>query len=174
MVADRRNGTETWASLVATLGPVGKCPVAPGTAASLVGLAAYYLLALVWAPSDVVFLLFCAGLPVLAVPVCSAAEKSMGRKDPPEVVLDEFVVIPLCFIGTVTPTQMVFMSNSETLAWFLAGFALFRFFDVVKPLGIKASQCLPNGWGVVVDDVLAALCVCGCLNVGWRWLGIGE
>ena len=174
MVADRRNGAGTWAPFLATLGPIGKCPVAPGTAGSLVGFVTYFVVALAWEPSDIVFLLFCAGLPLLAVPLCGAAEKSMGRKDPPEVVLDEFAVVPLCFVGTVSPTQMAFMSNSEISAWFLAGFALFRFFDVVKPLGIKASQGLPNGWGVVVDDVLAALCVCGCLNAGWRWLGLGE
>jgi phosphatidylglycerophosphatase A len=51
-----------------------------------------------------------------------------------------------------------------------AGFALFRFFDIVKPLGIKRLQHLPGGWGVVVDDVVAALAACATLHGGvWLW-----
>jgi len=57
-------------------------------------------------------------------------------------------------------------------AWvvFLAGFALFRFFDILKPLGIGRLQELPAGWGVVMDDVAAALAACGVLHAAqWGW-----
>lgn len=39
----------------------------------------------------------------------------------------------------------------------LAGFILFRFFDILKPLGIKSAERLPGGWGVMADDVLAGV-----------------
>ena len=51
-----------------------------------------------------------------------------------------------------------------TLAWApisfncaLAGFVLFRFFDILKPLGIKTAEKLPGGWGVMGDDILAGI-----------------
>ena len=169
-----RPGGDGWAVFVATLGPVGKCPIAPGTAGSLAGFVAYLLIAFLWMPPAALYWTLCAVLPLLAVPICHRAETLLGKKDPAEVVLDEFAVAPLCFLGTATPSKIDDMGTLEIAAWFLVGFALFRFFDVMKPLGIRASQRMPNGWGVVVDDVLAALCVCGCLNLGWRWLGLGA
>jgi phosphatidylglycerophosphatase A len=45
------------------------------------------------------------------------------------------------------------------------GFALFRFFDIVKPLGIRQIQKLPRGWGVVLDDVLAGVYAALVLSV---------
>lgn len=39
----------------------------------------------------------------------------------------------------------------------LVGFILFRFFDILKPLGIKSAERLPGGWGVMADDVLAGI-----------------
>jgi len=166
--------TGDWVCFFATLGPVGKCPMAPGTAGSLAGFAVYAWVALAFGLPDYLYLTVCVALPVLAVPLCYSAEKSIGRKDPSEIVLDEFSVIPLCFVGTMTPSRMLLMDSSEIMTWLLVAFALFRFFDVVKPLGIKASQRLPRGWGIVVDDALAALCACGCVNLGWRWLGLGA
>ena len=173
MQKDRPDG-DGWAVFVATLGPIGKCPIAPGTAGSLAGFLVYLGMAFLLMPSPVLYWTLCAAMPLLAVPICHRAETLMGRKDPAEVVLDEFAVAPLCFLGTVTPSRIIDMDALEISIWFLVGFVLFRFFDVLKPLGIRVSQRMPNGWGVVVDDVLAALCVCGCLNLGWRWLGLGA
>jgi phosphatidylglycerophosphatase A len=52
----------------------------------------------------------------------------------------------------------------------LAGFALFRLFDITKPLGIARLQNLPGGWGVVIDDTAAALAACATLHaVVWLW-----
>jgi phosphatidylglycerophosphatase A len=53
----------------------------------------------------------------------------------------------------------------------LAGFALFRLFDIAKPFGIRRLQALPAGWGVVADDVAAALASCATLHIGaWIWI----
>jgi phosphatidylglycerophosphatase A len=43
------------------------------------------------------------------------------------------------------------------IKYVLIGFILFRFFDILKPLGIKSAERLPGGWGVMADDVLAGL-----------------
>jgi len=95
----------------------------------------------------------------IAIGVCGEAEFRLGRRDPGEVILDEFVVMPLCFLG-----WPVLAVNLPNWVIFLAGFALFRFFDIIKPFGIKRLQTLPGGWGVVMDDVAAALAACATLH----------
>ncbi len=52
-------------------------------------------------------------------------------------------------------------------AWliFIVGLALFRLFDILKPFGIRRLQDLPAGWGVVVDDLAAALAACATMHV---------
>ena len=166
MSLDHRTGGAGWACFFATLGPIGKCPVAPGTAGSLAGFMAYLVWSCLFPSSDIVYWILCASFPILAVPLCYAAEKNFERKDPSEIVLDEFAVVPLCFLGTMPPSEVSLMTPSEIFVWFVVAFGLFRFFDVAKPFVIRTSQRLPKGWGIVVDDVLAALCVCGCLNLG--------
>jgi phosphatidylglycerophosphatase A len=48
----------------------------------------------------------------------------------------------------------------------ISGFALFRFFDVLKPFGIRKLQLLPGGLGVMIDDLAAALCSACLLYFG--------
>ena len=60
-------------------------------------------------------------------------------------------------------------------AWviFLVGFGLFRLFDIVKPFGIRRLQDLPAGWGVVVDDLAAALAACATMHAAkFAWLAL--
>jgi phosphatidylglycerophosphatase A len=47
----------------------------------------------------------------------------------------------------------------------LAGFVLFRVFDIAKPLGIRRLERLPGGWGVMADDLLAGLYAQACLQL---------
>ncbi len=82
-------------------------------------------------------------------------------------MLDEIAAIPLCFAGWVAfktiksgamPGCGYFFSSWNWLA--VAGiYAAFRFFDIAKPWPVKQSQSLPGGWGVTVDDALAAIYV---------------
>jgi phosphatidylglycerophosphatase A len=95
----------------------------------------------------------------VAVAVCGEAEIRLGKSDPGEVILDEFVAMPLCFLGA--PRLLQIAPAWEVL---LAGFAVFRFFDIAKPLGIRRLQSLPGGWGVVVDDLAAALATCATMH----------
>jgi len=141
---------------------VGRIPVAPGTFGSVVGVGWFALLLLtgkLW--------LFVAGTVAgvaLSVWLCGVGEEVLRQKDPQSVVLDEITAMPVCFMGWVAvlasktgalPSLEVFFSGRGWLG-VLGVFALFRFFDVLKPWPVRQSQCLHGGLGVTIDDVLAA------------------
>jgi phosphatidylglycerophosphatase A len=67
--------------------------------------------------------------------------------------------MPLCFFEWRWLTDL-----ASPLVILLVGFAVFRCFDILKPLGIRKLQDLPGGWGVVLDDVAAALATCATLH----------
>ncbi len=148
---------------VATLGPIGTRLPAPGTWGSLVGVLFYWLAFQVTGINTpetwLSFLIWALLFVVVAVPVCEAGEKRLGRTDPGEVNFDEFAVMPVCYAGLGD----VIGSSPNTLYWLLAGFVLFRLFDIFKPLGIKELQKFKGGWGVVADDFAAAVLTCLCL-----------
>lgn len=144
---------------------IGRIPVAPGTFGSLVGLLWFALLLV---PAN--FWLFAAGIiagAALSVWLCGEGERILNQKDPGSVVLDEVAAIPLCFAGWVgkvfwktgaMPRIEDIFGGEHWLAA-LGVFVAFRFFDVLKPWPVRQSQSLPGGWGVTVDDLLAALYV---------------
>ncbi len=149
----------------ATLGPLGRKLPAPGTWGSLAGL--LYFAVFFQRASIGAILVATAVASYLAVAFCGEAEVRMRRKDPGSVVLDEFVAMPLCFLGWRALPGSV-------LPWWgilVAGFLLFRLFDILKPFGISRLQSLPGGWGVVADDLAAALAACATLHIGvWAWI----
>ena len=143
----------------------GRILFAPGTVGSIVGLGWFALLLLtgnLW--------LFLGGTLLglaLSVWLCGVGEKILGQTDPGSIVLDEITAIPLCFGGWVAvllwqthsfPAPEFFFSRQNFLPT-LGVFAAFRFFDVLKPWPVKHSQVLSGGWGVTVDDALAAVYV---------------
>ena len=140
-------------------------PFAPGTFGSLVGLLWFWFLLLSgrWE-------LFAActflGL-ALSVWLCGLGEKILGQTDPGSIVLDEIAAIPLCYAGwlilelkrtSAFPGPEYFFRSSNVLPT-LGVWIAFRVFDVAKPWPIQQSQRLPGGWGVTVDDALAAIYV---------------
>ncbi len=140
----------------------GRLRPGPGTWGSLVGLAmAIPLLRLPVAVQAAVAVV----LGILAVPVCAAGERILGRKDPGSVVFDEIVAMPLVFLPAATFWHAQPPPNQLHRAWpvFLAGFVLFRVLDIWKPWPIRSLQNLHGGLGVVVDDIAAALIAGGLL-----------
>ena len=144
---------------------VGRIPVAPGTFGSVVGVGWFALLLLtghLW--------LFVVGSVVgiaLSVWLCGVGEDLLRKRDPQSVVLDEITAMPVCFFAWVAmlawktgalPHAAAFFS-ARTWPLTLGVFALFRFFDVLKPWPVRQSQALIGGWGVTIDDVLAAIYV---------------
>jgi phosphatidylglycerophosphatase A len=147
---------------LATLGPVGRFK-APGTWGSLAGLIWYTLF--YYNISFVGAVLFTVGFLYFALAICGEAEIRLRKVDPGEIILDEFVAMPICFFGLQS-----YIASTWAWAVFLAAFVLFRFFDIVKPFGIKSLQRYPGGLGVVLDDMAAAIATCLVLNIFIRLL----
>lgn len=147
----------------ATLGPIGRRLPAPGTWGSAAGVfyAFVFFRAGPW-PTTVVVTL---ALSWVGVALCGEAEKRLGQSDPGCVILDEFLVMPLVFLGA----RWAFAGVWPEWLVLLAGFGLFRLFDIWKPLWIGRVQRWPGGWGVMADDVLAALAACGGLHLLAFW-----
>jgi phosphatidylglycerophosphatase A len=143
---------------LARLGPIGNKLPAPGTWGSLVGIAYFVLFFESCNLWEVLF--YTAIMSYVAVAFCGEAEVRLGKSDPGEVILDEFVAMPLVFLGY----PLLRSSFSEWILMIL-GFILFRIFDILKPFGIKKLQRLNAGWGVVVDDLVAALAACLTLHL---------
>lgn len=132
------------AVFIATVGYCGYFPIAPGTVGSAAGLVVYLLVWWSGSPlveAGLIVLLFAAG-----VWAGTTAEQYFGGIDPGPVVMDEVVgmLITLAFIP-------VGWSGA------LAGFFLFRVFDVFKPWPARSLESLHGGLGVMADDAMAAV-----------------
>jgi phosphatidylglycerophosphatase A len=137
-----------WATLVATFFGAGRLHPGPGTwgsaAAVLLWAAiAYNLPATLRTPVVI-------GLAVLAtligIPAATQVSRASASKDPQFVVIDEVAGQLIALIAA-------------PLAWksFLAGFILFRVFDILKPPPVRQLERLPEGTGIVLDDVAAGI-----------------
>ncbi len=138
------------AKFLATVGGVGYCPVAPGTAGSVVGLLVGWV-----ASATGSALVRVGGVVVgmwLAVAVSTRAERELGQLDPPVVVIDELVGMWLVLALLPGVRQSVWLMG--------VAFGLFRVFDIVKPFPLKALARLPGGFGIVLDDVGASVYTC--------------
>ena len=149
---------------VATLGPLGQKLPAPGTWGSIAGLI-YFAVLFRHSRWEVIFA-WAVVMSYVAVAFCGEAARRLNKKDPGEVILDEFVVMPLVFLG-LRPDWFAGLPQGAAL---LIGFGLFRLFDILKPFGIGRLQRWPGGWGIVVDDFAAALVACATLHlIAWLW-----
>lgn len=161
---------DTFALAVTTFG-VGYLPYAPGTYGSIVGVGIYLLFAYLergayarygeaatnenltaWihAVNLILFLLFC----LLGIWAANRATILFKNKDPQQAVVDEVIgqLITFLFVPFLISWQFV-----------LAGFLLFRLFDIWKPYPIDSLQNLPAGIGVCADDILAGVYAGTCL-----------
>lgn len=132
---------------------VGRAPLAPGTLGTLVGIP------IVWALSKLHWPM-AAGTTVLiilgAVWLAHQAELLLNTKDPGCIVIDEIAGLCVAMFGV-----------PFTWGTALAGFVLFRIFDVIKPPPIKqVERYLSGGWGIVMDDVVAGGIVCIVMHIG--------
>ncbi len=123
----------------------GLSPFASGTAGTIFAWATYPLLRMA-ITSDPVFALALGLMFALGVWACNITGRDLGVSDHGAIVWDEIV-----------PFWTVLMFTPSGLLWQLAAFFLFRFFDIVKPQPARFfDREVHNGFGVMMDDVIAA------------------
>lgn len=132
------------AHVLATWFGCGLVPKAPGTAGSL-GAIPLYLLVVREGRLGVAV----AAVAVTAVGIWASTivARDLGTEDPQRVVIDEVA------------GMLVTMLPAAGASWqaIVAGFVLFRLFDVIKPWPVRRLEALPEGWGIVLDDVAAGV-----------------
>jgi phosphatidylglycerophosphatase A len=147
-VAGASPRTPLWATLVATFFGIGRLKPGPGTWGSLATVIFWSLLSSripassrPWAT-----LVAAAVVTLIGIHAATLVARGSGLKDPQFVVIDEVAGQLVALIAV-------------PLAWktFLAGFILFRIFDMWKPFPIRRLERLPEGTGIVVDDLGAGV-----------------
>ena len=161
--------TDWFTTLVVTFFGSGMSPKAPGTMGSLAAAIVAYPMAIFFqshlGQDEVLYIggtnfgifisltFLAAALFVFfaAIPFVEKAMKDTGTEDPGWIVIDEVcgIFMALAFV----PCEVIIHSP-----WILAlAFGLFRFFDILKPLGIHKMEKLPGAWGVMADDLLGGI-----------------
>jgi phosphatidylglycerophosphatase A len=152
MSASNSEGTETraplWATLTATLFGTGYLRPGPGTWGSAVTVLLWGALAHWISSRERTALLIALAVLVMVIGIAAATQvcRASGKKDPQFVVIDEVAGQLIALIAV-------------PLAWqtFLTGFILFRAFDIIKPPPVRQLERLPEGTGIVLDDVAAGI-----------------
>ena len=130
--------------------PIGHSKYAPGTMGSLIGvlIGCFLILNL-----DIKFyLIFLIIFIIISYLLCEAHLKLYEKKDPKEVVVDEVSGQFIAILGCVYSENLIYIFLSLLLS-----FVLFRFFDITKIGPIKKFEKLPNGIGIMADDIVAGL-----------------
>jgi phosphatidylglycerophosphatase A len=154
---------------------LGRLPIAPGTWGSLPPAIIFAVMCHFGSSaasiSIVMAVLAIAG-SVICVKYAPAAITATGKDDPREVVADElagqavtFLAFPFLITAAISTKQIFFTT--------VLGFLLFRLFDIIKPWPIRKLEKLPKGWGILADDLLAAVFAAIVLMVCFRF-GIAK
>ncbi len=133
---------------------LGWMPIAPGTWGSLPPAGIFALLCYLGASAETISVVMgvCVVVgSVVCVLLADASIEACGKKDPGEVVVDEFAGQAVTFIAAGFITGVPFLVIAA------AGFLFFRLFDIVKPWPAKSLEKLPRGWGILADDLMAGV-----------------
>ncbi len=143
--------------LIATFFFIGYIPFASGTWASLVALVIWFLLPFhnFWFHVVVVVTLFFVGIFA-----AETTEKRIGEFDPPYIVIDE--VVGMWLTMTIIPP----LHFPKDIGLIAIAFALFRFFDITKIKPIDKLELIGGGFGIMIDDILAAVFTGVIFNIG--------
>jgi phosphatidylglycerophosphatase A len=140
--------TPGWATVVATFFGIGRMHPGPGTWGSAATVLLWAVLAYTLTPSlrTPVAVALALLVTLIGIPAATQVARGSGVKDPQFVVIDEVAGQLIALIAV-------------PLSWktFLVGFILFRSFDIVKPPPVRQLEKLPEGTGIVLDDVAAGL-----------------
>ena len=128
--------------MIASVFYIGYLPIAPGTLGSLAALIPYYFICRSAILMPAVILI----VTILGFITAGRVEKIFEEKDPEEIIIDEFSGM-LISLYRIPPT----------MGYVVAGFLLFRFFDIVKPKPIRDLEKLKGGIGIMSDDLIAGV-----------------
>lgn len=148
---------------------LGWLPVAPGTWASLWPAVLFAVLCYFGVPKAVVWIILCL-VAIDAATVCvwfaPDVVQQLGSRDPREVVVDEVAGQAMVFIGAYSA------GGTQIMITTAVGFLAFRFFDIFKPWPCRLLEKLPAGWGILADDVMAAVYAAVVLQIfAEQWIG---
>ena len=130
----------------------GLLPRAPGTAGTIAAIPLYLLMQTL---ALQVYLPLLVVLFLVGIPICAHTARRLGVHDHPGIVWDEIVG----YLVTMTFAPVGWW-------WVLAGFVLFRFFDVLKPWPIRwLDKKVGGGFGIMVDDLLAGIAAAGVIQL---------
>lgn len=130
---------------IATLGPIGYLPKAPGTWASMTGALIWYC-AKEFIPNFHRYELVLVIIAAITGIITSGIVSKKGNKDPKEVVIDELAGMWIA---------LLWLPHAINLT--VAALILFRIFDIAKPFGIRSFEKLKGGWGIMLDDIAAGI-----------------
>ena len=134
----------------------GLSPVAPGTFGTLVALPLYYVVMQFQAS---LYLWLLAAATIGGVYLCDITAKNLNSPDHGGIVWDEIVGYGVTMLWLPFSWQ-----------WALAGFVLFRLFDIIKPWPIRwLDKHVHGGVGIMLDDIIAGIFACAILNAA-NWL----
>jgi phosphatidylglycerophosphatase A len=144
--------------LIATVFGCGLSPVAPGTVGSLAGLGSAWVLLRYLALPPFCLAILALGLVPIGIWSATLTAQMAGKKDPGLVVIDEVL------------GQWIALAGAVRVDWkmYVIGLALFRLFDIWKPWPARQLENLPDGQGIVADDLMAGLYAALVLfTLGW-------
>jgi phosphatidylglycerophosphatase A len=154
-----------WAWTVATFFGAGFGKPGPGTWGSVAATLIWTGVALLLHPGPQTLLALTLGgiaaSIALGVPAATIAARESGRKDPGFVVIDEVAGVWITLLGAVYHPDWKHI---------LLALLLFRVFDITKPFPVRQLERLPEGWGIVFDDVAAGLYAWAVLLLLTRWI----
>jgi len=155
--------TTRWAWTVATFFGAGLGKPGPGTWGSVATLLLWAAVAWGLHPAPLtLFLVLLAGIALtllFGIPASTIVARESGLDDPSFVVVDEAAGQWIALIGCRADWRHA-----------LLALVLFRLFDITKPYPIRQLERLPEGWGIVCDDVAAGLYALGVASLLYRWV----
>ncbi len=123
---------------------IGKIPIMPGTFGSLLAIPLGYLFTFI--PSLKVKITVLVVSLLIGIYASDRYAKLIGKDDPSEIVVDEYLALLIFYI--IFPFKPIYI---------IAGFILFRIYDISKPFPIKYFESLHGGIGIMLDDIIAVI-----------------